>query len=182
MFAVSVTGHRPNKLFGYDIHLPVYQPIRDFIRKQLIEFIEKHKEITTNSGGALGIDQIFAEECIKLKKDGYAITNILASPCVGQEKQWPYSSQQLYRAIVKEMDEIHPGAPEYNKTCMQERNIWMVDNANIIMAFWDGTSGGTGNCVRYAKSQGKDLIIYAPKTGKVEFEIKKRETEQLSLF
>ena len=38
---------------------------------------------------------------------------------------------------------------------MQERNIFMVDRADEILAVWNGTSGGTKNCIDYAKKQNK---------------------------
>jgi uncharacterized phage-like protein YoqJ len=43
---------------------------------------------------------------------------------------------------------------------MQIRNEWMVDNAHIVLALWDGSSGGTGNCIKYAnrKSVNKPII------------------------
>jgi uncharacterized phage-like protein YoqJ len=34
---------------------------------------------------------------------------------------------------------------------MQVRNEWMVDHCNDLLAVWDGSDGGTGNCVRYAQ-------------------------------
>jgi len=46
---------------------------------------------------------------------------------------------------------------------MQKRNEYMVDNADIVIAVWDGTKGGTCNCVRYAKKLGKDIVIINPK-------------------
>lgn len=36
-------------------------------------------------------------------------------------------------------------------------NIGMVEKLNLLLAIWDGTSGGTGNCVRAAKTRGVDI-------------------------
>lgn len=33
---------------------------------------------------------------------------------------------------------------------MQRRNEWMVDHCTEVVALWDGTPGGTANCLRYA--------------------------------
>jgi len=46
---------------------------------------------------------------------------------------------------------------------MNERNIWMVDNCDFLISVWDGTSGGTKNCVDYAISKKKDIIRIDPK-------------------
>lgn len=45
---------------------------------------------------------------------------------------------------------------------MQKRNEYMVNLADKVIAVWGGSSGGTANCVRYAKSVGKEIIIIKP--------------------
>ena len=49
---------------------------------------------------------------------------------------------------------------------MQRRNEFMVDNADMVLAYHDGSEGGTKNCVDYAKSQGtvvvNDFVKEAP--------------------
>lgn len=64
MFSICVTGHRPDKLFGYDIHVGNYNGIRHDIKKAVYQILLAHpeeKEVTVYSGMALGIDQIFVE-------------------------------------------------------------------------------------------------------------------------
>ena len=51
---------------------------------------------------------------------------------------------------------------EYHPYKMQLRNQYMVDNSNIVLAVWNGSSGGTANCVRYARSKNKEIIIINP--------------------
>jgi uncharacterized phage-like protein YoqJ len=46
----------------------------------------------------------------------------------------------------------------YTAAVMQKRNEWMVDNCNMLITVWDGASGGTANCVRYAKHTDKKII------------------------
>jgi len=41
---------------------------------------------------------------------------------------------------------------------MQTRNIWMVDNCDLVLALWDGSDGGTGNCIKYANKIGKPIV------------------------
>ncbi|PAD70641.1 hypothetical protein CHH83_02225 [Bacillus sp. 7586-K] len=45
---------------------------------------------------------------------------------------------------------------------MQKRNEWMVDNSDYVIAVWDGTKGGTGNCVKYAQKQNKYITTIKP--------------------
>lgn len=35
----------------------------------------------------------------------------------------------------------------------------IVDNADMVIAFWDGTSKGTQNAINYAKKQAKPVVI-----------------------
>jgi uncharacterized phage-like protein YoqJ len=47
----------------------------------------------------------------------------------------------------------------------QRRNEWMVDNADVVMAYWSGVEkGGTYNCYQYAKKINKPItnIYNAP--------------------
>lgn len=41
---------------------------------------------------------------------------------------------------------------------MQLRNKWMVDKSDIVIAVWDGSEGGTNNCVQYATENKKRII------------------------
>ena len=47
--------------------------------------------------------------------------------------------------------------PGYAAWKMQVRNKWMVDNSDLVLALWNGTDGGTANCVRYAEKVGKPI-------------------------
>jgi hypothetical protein len=38
---------------------------------------------------------------------------------------------------------------------MQIRNEWMVDHCTHVAALWDGSPGGTGNCIRYVRKIGR---------------------------
>ncbi len=46
---------------------------------------------------------------------------------------------------------------------MQVRNKAMVDNSDLVIAVYDGSGGGTGNCVAYAQKQGKSIITIDPR-------------------
>jgi uncharacterized phage-like protein YoqJ len=39
----------------------------------------------------------------------------------------------------------------YHPDKLQKRNIWMVDRSTAVLALWDGSKGGTANCVKYAE-------------------------------
>lgn len=46
----------------------------------------------------------------------------------------------------------------YTISCMQERNVAMVNAGNCGLALWNGSAGGTANCIKYANSRNKQII------------------------
>jgi len=53
-----------------------------------------------------------------------------------------------------------PDYAKYGKIAPLIRNKKIVDNSDIIIAFWDGVSRGTKFTIDYAKAQGKKVIVY----------------------
>ena len=162
MINVCFTGHKPNKLFGYDITNQAYLPIRANIRAKLLELLQKDAEMTAISGCALGIDTIAIEVCEELIQQGYNIKILLACPCKNQGKLWSTKDKLKLDNFIAKYPHIFI-SDEYTMTCMQERNIYMVNNSDVVIAVWDGTNGGTANCVRYVQKKGKPIVRINPK-------------------
>lgn len=147
---IAVTGHRPSKLNNeYDLQGPICSYLRQEIKKILIE----RNPTQAISGMALGVDTIFVQEALKLE-----IPVLASLPFKGQECKWPHHSQQIYcqtlnHPLVTTVVVCEGG---YNSAKMQIRNVHMVDNCDLLIACWNGTEGGTMNCVRYAEKQKRD--------------------------
>lgn len=146
---IAGTGHRPNKLGGYS----------DVAYKRLVKLAENYLRSNTEvteviSGMALGWDQALAEAAILI---GVRLT--AAIPCYNQDKMWPEASKKKYRLLLgMARSVIFVTESEYTGECMQKRNVWMVDNCDTILTIHDGTSGGTYNCLQYAKSKNKHIV------------------------
>lgn len=151
---IAVTGHRANKLGGYKLPNPTYIKVCQEIEKNLL----KLKPDKVISGMALGADQYFAYVAHKLN-----IPFIAAVPFIGQESAWPNQSQITYNKLIKFASEVVIVSPgEYSAHKMQIRNEWMVDHCDILLAIWDGSAGGTANCINYAKLKNKSIIYIDP--------------------
>ena len=50
----------------------------------------------------------------------------------------------------------------YTRECMQRRNRYMVDHAGLLIAVFDGQSGGTRGTVQYAMSRGLQIVDIPP--------------------
>lgn len=152
---VAFTGHRPDKLGGYKLPNDTYIRVCQKIDAALKE-LKPEKVIT---GMALGVDQWAASIAHKL-----GIPYLAAIPFEGQEKAWPEASQKTYRLLRKlAAEEVIVSQGGYSADKMQVRNIWMVDNCTNLIAVWDGTKGGTGNCVEYAKSVNREIYYIDPR-------------------
>lgn len=156
---VAFTGHRPDKLpnkeTGYKLPNPTYIKVCRQIESVLKE-LNPEKVI---SGMALGVDQWAAFISYKLK-----IPFLAAVPFINQESKWPTSSQETYTKLIKLASEVViVSEGEYSAHKMQVRNEWMVDRCDQLIAVWDGSAGGTGNCVNYAKSKNKQIIYINPR-------------------
>lgn len=74
------------------------------------------------------------------------------------------SEAEVYMRYLDECDEvILVNDGDYQKRFFQDRNMAMVDrimkDGGIVCPIWDGSSGGTANCVRYAERR-KAVIRY----------------------
>jgi uncharacterized phage-like protein YoqJ len=112
---------------------------------------------------ALGWDQAFAQACVDLE-----IPFVAAVPFHGQEKRWPRESQKYYNDLLVQSKRIHyitefddKGEVPFWKVAkaLQDRNAWMVMKATRLIALWDGSKGGTENCIRFAEANNKDCKV-----------------------
>jgi uncharacterized phage-like protein YoqJ len=182
MLKISFTGHRPDKLGGYDWNSEKNIKIRKKLYETILDIMNKsdEKQFHFISGGALGVDQFafsVVNHIIKESNlDSICFTNEIAVPFKNQAIKWfNQEDVQRYNKQLSEADKVTyvdrldeykiKGYKEdvYYPAKMQKRNEYMVDSSDIVIAVWDGTKGGTHNCVKYAEKQDKKIIIINPK-------------------
>ena len=144
---LSATGHRPNKLGGYSAYA------LDKLRAIAYKKIEELKPEKVISGMALGWDTAVALATLQL-----GIPLVAAIPFAGQETKWFPESVRMYHRTLKRAEVIYVSKGAYAAWKMQTRNEYMVNNSDVILAMYDGSSGGTRNCIEYAKKQNKQII------------------------
>ena len=178
---VMITGHRPAKLGGYNPGNPKRQQIgakfNEIFDRAIIAANKKNQTVVAISGMALGCDQWWANQAIDEGLEVHAYV-----PFEGQENRWPQSAQQYYNALLNKCKRIVISCSGmYAPWKMQKRNRDMVDNADFCIAVWDGTNGGTGNCVSYIIQKRKPLLIVDPKTMEEHWYKYESVSEQLHL-
>lgn len=149
---IAGTGHRPNKIL-----VGTQTVYKSEAYAVLIDFAERClRKLTPDlviSGMALGWDQALAQAAIacRIPFDAYI-------PFVGQESRWPVGSQFVYSMILEHArNTVICSEGGYAVWKMQYRNEVMVDDADCILALWNGTAGGTANCVKYAEEIGRKV-------------------------
>lgn len=160
---IGFTGHRPNKLGGYDISSQGYL----YLQKDLEIYIERNLEVfdivVGHSGLALGGDTIWSKAILAMKEKYPGRVLFHAEiPMMEQASAWFKKSdidfwhEQVERADFKSVYGSLDGVEEHKRRGLAAkflnlRNEGMLDHSDVLLALHDGTSGGTGNAVKYAK-------------------------------
>jgi uncharacterized phage-like protein YoqJ len=145
---LAVTGHRPQKLGGFSSE--AIQRVKRFARLQL----ERLRPCRVLTGMALGWDLAIAAACYDL-----SIPFTACIPCDGQESRWnPGQRQEYWIAMRRAAAIVNAPGGEYAAWKMQKRNEYMVDNCEVLLALYDGSTGGTANCVKYAGKVRREVV------------------------
>lgn len=131
----------------------------DEMQTALDEVARLYPGATWICGGAIGVDSFAAK---------YAMTNgikyklILPFPPEIMSKYWNDTQKKVLNDTIAKASSVTVLTQAYNVSFYQKRNVAMVDAAHILIAFFDGSSGGTNNCVKYAQTKtGYPIKIYA---------------------
>lgn len=179
------TGHRPDKLYGYDLKDRRYM----VLKSKLIEVMESRVMKPFNigtflSGGAIGFDKLCYDVGVELRdKEGYFyLSNQIAVPFKNQHTRWSRLDKLKYLSMIRSADKVTYVDCEseymlddvdcdiYHPIKMQMRNMYMVDHSQVLIACWNGEKGsGTYNCIQYALECSAIELILAidPNTLKV---------------
>lgn len=145
---IAATGHRPNKLGGYG---------DDTLERATVlacGFLADRKPTSVITGMALGWDTAVALAAQRLR-----IPYIAAIPFQGQQSMWPMSAKQRYQTLLAAAAEVvMVTRGGYSPQAMHLRNKWMVDHCDLLVALWNGTSGGTASCIAYAKQAEREWV------------------------
>lgn len=149
---IALTGHRDGKLQE--------EPARAFA-SGCFELTRPEMVIC---GMANGFDLWGGHEAVKM--------GIPVLAAVPWETHAPRTSdKELYQTIMDYAQVVYvtdfkeyPGPWVY-----QKRNEYMVDECDRVIAAWDGSASGTGNCIEYAKSR-RPIKRFNPVTGEITYE------------
>lgn len=116
------------------------------------------------SGMALGFDMAAAESVLRIRalRPDARIRLVAAVPFPEQADRFPEPERERYRRILAAADAIATVAPAYIPQCYAMRNAFLVDNASVIVAWYDGSKGGTHSTLQRARRLRREIINLRP--------------------
>ena len=161
MGRVSFTGYRPEKLpfcEGKDEKYLCFRRTLYKVIKRLAELGYTH----FISGIAMGFDTWVAEDVLALKKEVPEVTLECAVPFPEQAAKWSREDKLRRERIIEKSDSVTLTSTQYTSSAYFKRNRYMVDNSDVVVACYDGKSGGTAYTVEYARKKAKTVIQINP--------------------
>jgi uncharacterized phage-like protein YoqJ len=154
MSALAITGHRPEKISDIDdVQANLYLGIKAISPEILIQ------------GMASGVDLWSARIAHVASIDYWCVRPWQGhKPRVSDKNDYEMAMKYAAFTVAVNPSVNYPGAWVY-----QKRNEWMVDRADTVFAIWDGSPGGTANCVKYAVKQEKRILLYDPVTRELDW-------------
>lgn len=167
---LALTGHRPDKLAGYNMQNEFYDRLRERLVRIIERSLEKYPIVECHSGMALGADTIWAEAIIECRQRyGDARVIFVADiPDYNQSSRWPPYSQQKWSDLMSYAEKTNTYNQNDGKSygyVLNQRNIGMIDACDLLIAVYNGDKfGGTANAVKYGQSKNKYITHIHPKT------------------
>ena len=166
------SGHRPEKLDEPE------ENVKKWLSEQIDSAITAGYT-TFISGCAMGVDIWAGQLVLQKKTKNPALHLIAATPWPGFSNRWSIDWQAQYSDLMKNADLIIPVCNHYHKGVFQQRNEWMVDHSNRVIAFYNGAPGGTRNTIEYAEKKGVEVITNNPDYKPKEKKRKLMESETI---
>lgn len=149
------SGHRPEKLDESE------ENVKKWLSEQIDSAIAAGYT-TFISGCAMGVDIWAGQIVLQRKAVNPSLHLIAATPWPGFSNRWSIDWQAQYSDLLKNADLVVPVCNHYHKGVFQQRNEWMVNHSNRVIAYFNGAPGGTKNTIDYAVGKGIQVITNNP--------------------
>ncbi|MDO4493988.1 MAG: SLOG family protein [Clostridia bacterium] len=163
----AFTGYRPLKMpFEYDEQCDLALDFKKRLRETLeVLILQGYTHMI--SGGAQGMDLMAAETVLDLRERYPHVTLEMAVPFEAQAEKWDADYRARWQRCIDGADMITVLSHEYHRGCMYARNRYLVTQADLLLACYDGLEGGTRKTIDYARRNGVAVCTIPPvKTAK----------------
>jgi len=126
---------------------------------ETIESLIERGVVFYGAGGAIGFDTLASLAVLKYRKRNPAVKLILVLPCANQDERWSKTDKQTYRHLLNGADKIkYVSERPYFDGCMEARNLHLVQNSGVCVAYMKRARSGTSQTVRLAREHGLTVI------------------------
>ena len=146
------SGHRPEKLNEPE------EEVKQWLEQQIDQAIADGYR-TFISGCAMGVDIWAGQIVLQKKAINPEIHLIAATPWPRFAARWNEDWQRQYNDLLSSADLVVNVCDHYHNGVFQQRNVWMVDHSNRVIAYFNGSPGGTRNTIEYAEK--KHVEVYS---------------------
>ena len=148
---VCFTGHRPAKLHASEA--AVKAALATEIKRA---YDEGYRTFIT--GMAQGVDIWAGELVLQLRSKDSSVRLICALPFPGFGDSWSPEWRQRYHAVLTQADLTREISDHYSMATFQKRNEWMVEQADLVIAYVKYSWGGAAKTLECAKRKKVPII------------------------
>lgn len=156
------TGYRPQKLpYLQKEDSAEYQRLYRLLTKLIQRAADGGYDYFI-SGFAEGVDLIAAKIVLTLKNSGCDIELEAALPGMNQARYWTAAQKGVYYRLLDQADHKNCLEQKMSRYSCLKRDEYMVDQADLVIAVFDGKKGGTAYTLNYARQKKRSLWIVDP--------------------
>lgn len=178
IISIALTGHRPNKLGGYNMEQPSYQKLQQHLQQIIVKQFDVFDIVVGHSGLALGADTVWTKAILAVKEQHPERVVFHAEiPCMEQSQPWFKQSDidfwqhsvtsadlaTVYGSLAEIPNVKDPKRIKLASQLLKERNVGMMSHADWVLAIHDGTPGGTSHAVKYCNDKSIPVHTIDPK-------------------
>lgn len=151
-YCVAFTGHRS------------YCHESDAVLQETVEQLYASGARTFRVGMAEGFD-LAAAECVAQLQRKYGNVSLEAYvPFPEFINRFTAVDSMRYNAIMAVCDRVSYATAAYEQSSFMRRNDMLVDGAQVVVAWWNGSNSGTGYTIRQARRCGARVMNIYPTT------------------
>ncbi len=114
------------------------------------------------SGMAVGFDLAAAEAVLALRQECPGMRLVAVIPFEGQAARFSAAERERFESVVAAADESVILSSVYHRGVFTVRNDFLVSHAARLIAWFDGSPGGTSYTVRRARRLGRFVHNLCP--------------------
>ena len=154
------TGHRPDKLWeGCGRDPAALSEARQQLQQRILRAVDEGYT-TFLCGMAQGTDIWAGEIVLSLQEVFPELKLVAVLPFRDHGEGWPREWRMRWRRLRRFCSEEVVLSPRYYQGCYLARDRYMVDRASRVIGVWlEGSAGGTGYTLQYARKKGRELDL-----------------------